>query len=206
MSVESVELSILHVLHSIKHFCNTSCCQSAESVAVHSCFWEEIFVEASQLWQHRGKTPDQVKQLMMSDMLKYRLYEASYISLPTDGELSTLKLYWQNISRDDVKAQLPWLALFLLDIKPHAADSERTFSLMDWIHSAGRSQLASKTTTALAMIRMSYSSQKARDSTPKPTREVDMIMQQEQLAAGVTTKRSPQKLLQQLSKQAHWLI
>ncbi len=67
---------------------------------------------------------------MMSDMLKYRLHEAPYTSLPADGELSTLKLYWQNISRDDDKAQLPWLALFLLDIKPHAADPEKTFSLM----------------------------------------------------------------------------
>ena len=42
----------------------------------------------------------QVKQLMMSDMLKYRLHEAPYTSLPADGDLSTLKLlYWQNISR-----------------------------------------------------------------------------------------------------------
>ncbi len=119
-------------------------------------------------WQRRGKHPDLVKQLMMSDMLKYRLHEAPYTSLPADGELSTLKLYWQNISRDDDKAQLPWLALFLLDIKPHAADPEKTFSLMGWIHSARRSQLASKTTTALAMVKMSYNSQRARDRQVTP--------------------------------------
>ncbi|KAL0019152.1 hypothetical protein WJX77_011765 [Trebouxia sp. C0004] len=31
----------------------------------HPGLWEEISVEAGQLWQHRGKTPDQVKQLMI---------------------------------------------------------------------------------------------------------------------------------------------
>ena len=101
---------------------------------------------------------------MLSDMLKYRLHEAPCTSLPADGELSTLKLlYWQNISRNDVNAQLPWLALFLLDIKPYAADPEKTFNLMGWVHSAGRTQLASKITNALAMIKMSYNSQRARD-------------------------------------------
>lgn len=194
-------------------------------------------MEAGQLWQRRGKHPDLVKQRMMTDMLKYRLHEAPYTSLPTDGELSTLKLYWQNISKDDDQVQLPWLALLLLDIKPHAADPEKTFSLMGWIHSARRSQLASKTTIALAMIKMSYNSQKAKDrqvtpqltfhnkcntvflfmlihlmciwfthcggvglafttnkhiillcSAPKPIRELDMIMQKEQLAAGVVKK------------------
>ncbi|DBA99125.1 TPA: hypothetical protein ACH3X1_014258 [Trebouxia sp. C0004] len=65
--------------------------------------------------------------------------------------------------------------------------------MMGWIHSARKSQLASKTTTALAMIKMYYNSLRDRDSAPKPIREVDMIMQKEQLVAGfakrkVTTK------------------
>lgn len=120
--------------------------------------WREISVEAGKLWQRRGKTPQQVQQLMGKDMVSYRLHEAPYTSLPPDGELSTLKLYWQNITKDTPTAQLPWLALFLLDIKPHAADPEKTFSLMGWIHSARRSQLASKTTTKMAMVKMHYNS------------------------------------------------
>ena len=74
-----------------------------DAIGGSSALWEEISVEAGQLWQHRGKHPDLVKQLMMTDMLKYRLHEAHYTSLPPDGELSTLKLYWQNISRDNNK-------------------------------------------------------------------------------------------------------
>jgi len=73
-------------------------------------------------------------------------------------------LYWQNIIKYNDKAQLPWLALFLLDIKPHAADPEKTFSLMGWIHSARKNQLASKTTTAMAMIKMYYNTGKLHHS------------------------------------------
>ena len=43
--------------------------------------WESISVETGQLWQRHGKHPDLVKQLMMTEMLKYRLHEAPYASL-----------------------------------------------------------------------------------------------------------------------------
>ncbi len=49
---------------------------------INSSLWEEISVEAGMLWQRRGKDPDLVEQLMQSDMLKYRLHEAPYTSLP----------------------------------------------------------------------------------------------------------------------------
>ena len=97
-----------------------------DALAGNSSLWEEISLEAGLLWQRRGKHPPQIEQLMNSDMLKYRLHEAPYTSLPADGKLSTLKLYWQNIIKNSDKAQLPWLALFLLDIKPHAADPEKS--------------------------------------------------------------------------------
>ncbi|DBA72287.1 TPA: hypothetical protein ACH3X2_010534 [Trebouxia sp. C0005] len=175
-------------------------------------------------------------------MLKYRLHQAPYTALPADGELSTLKLYWQNIIRDDSKAQLPWLALFLLDIKAHAADPELTFSLMGWYHSARKNQLASKTTTALTTIKMYYNSLRDKDrqvtpqlmcsimnatrlscswlmsaigvcsemnstmhshtkysvslcSAPQPIREVDMIMEKEQLIAGFANKKVTTKAI-----------
>ncbi|DBB01524.1 TPA: hypothetical protein ACH3X1_000176 [Trebouxia sp. C0004] len=98
------------------------------------------------------------------------------------------------------KVQLPWPALFLLNIKSRAADPEKTFSLMGWSHSARKNQLASKTTTALSMSKMYYNSLRDRDRqvtaqliAPKLIREVGMIMQKEQLVAGfakrkVTTK------------------
>lgn len=120
-------------------------------------------MQAGELWQRRGKDPKQCQQLMSVDMLQYRLHQAPYASNPADGELSTLKLYWQGIIKDNEQAQLPWLALFILDIKPHAADPEKTFSLMGWYHSARRSQLASKTTTAMTMIKMHHNSKIAKD-------------------------------------------
>ena len=48
----------------------------------------------------------------------------------------------------------------MLDIKPHAADPEKTFSLMGWYHSARRSQLVFRTTTAMATIKMHHQSLK----------------------------------------------
>lgn len=114
----------------------------------------------------------------------YRCSQPPYSRFPPDGDLSTLKLYWQNINKDDSLAELPWLALLLLDIKPHAADPEKTFSLMGWYHSARRSQLASKTTTAMTQIKICYNNQKTRDSTKKPDRDMEMIMMAEQKLAG----------------------
>ena len=129
----------------------------------HACscspgLWRDISVEAGKLWQRGDKTLQQVQQLMGENMVSYRVHEAPYTSLPPDGERSTLKLSWQNITKDHPQPQLPWLALFPLDIKPHAADPEKTFSFMGWIHSTRRSQLAYETTTKMAMVKMHYNS------------------------------------------------
>lgn len=83
----------------------------------------------------------------------------------------------------------------MLDIKPHAADPEKTFSLMGWIHSKRRSQLASKTTTKLAMVKMHYNSMSAVERPSKPMRDLDTIMLVEQQMAGVVTKRDADKMI-----------
>ncbi len=57
---------------------------------------------------------------------------------------------------DHSKLQLPGLALLLQDIKPHAADPEKTFSLMGWFNSARRSRLLNTTTTNTALIKMHH--------------------------------------------------
>ena len=74
--------------------------------------------------------------------------------MPSDGELATLKLYWKNISAINPEAQLPKLGLLLLDIKAHAADPERTVSMMGWFNSQRHSQLLSTTTTGMTMVKM----------------------------------------------------
>ena len=63
-------------------------------------------------------------------MQQYRLHDDPYQSMPVDGELPTLKLYWKNIAAANPEAELPKLSLLLLDIKPHAADPERTVMTM----------------------------------------------------------------------------
>ncbi|DBA90348.1 TPA: hypothetical protein ACH3X1_003630 [Trebouxia sp. C0004] len=77
----------------------------------------------------------------MEDMKRYKIHEVPFDTLPVDGDLATLKLYWKSIAASYDGVELPKLALLLLDIKPHAADPEKTVSLMGWIHSARRSQL-----------------------------------------------------------------
>ena len=101
-----------------------------DTLAGSSILWTEISVEAGLIWQRLAKKSQQCKQLMFTDMFRYRCNQPPYNLFPPDGDLSTLTLYWQNINKDDSTAELPWLALLLLDIKPHAADPEKTFSLM----------------------------------------------------------------------------
>ncbi|DBA77171.1 TPA: hypothetical protein ACH3X1_009745 [Trebouxia sp. C0004] len=104
--------------------------------------------------------------------------------MPCDVEISTLKLYWKNIVAANEGLQLPSLALLLLDIKPHAADPEKTVSLMGWYHSSRRSQLLSSTTTAMTTIKMHH--QTVKDRAVKPLRDLEEIMTNEQrLAADV---------------------
>lgn len=46
--------------------------------------------------------------------------------------------------------------MLLLDIKPHAADPEKTFSLMGWFQSDRRNRLLNRTTTNLTMVMMHH--------------------------------------------------
>lgn len=92
----------------------------------------------------------------MTELRKYKIHEDPFDLMPPDGELATLKLHWKTIAGTDDSLQLPQLALLMLDVKPHAADPEKTFSLMGWYHSSRRSQLLSKTTTAMTSIKMHY--------------------------------------------------
>ena len=70
------------------------------------------------------------------------------------ASLATLKLYWKNIADANPEAELPKLALLILDIKPHAADPERTVSMMGWFNQPRRSQLLSSTTTGMTMVKL----------------------------------------------------
>ena len=116
--------------------------------------WVEVQRTAGKLWNDGYKKQSAETAQLLRDMQQYRIHEDPYESMPSDGELATLKLYWKNIAAINPEAQLPKLGLLLLDIKPHAADPERTVSMMGWFNSPRRSQLLSTTTTGMTMVKM----------------------------------------------------
>ena len=94
--------------------------------------WDELRETAGQLWQSRKHSKAECRQLMQVDLQQYKLGDAPYNRLPLNGQLATLRLWCRGILHDNPELQLPSLALLLLDIKPHAADPKKTFSLMGW--------------------------------------------------------------------------
>jgi len=125
-----------------------------DAISVRKGNWIEVQKTAGNLWNDGYQRPNADSQQLMTDMKKYKLHEEPFDMMPPDGELATLKLYWKSIASTDSTLQLPQLALLLLDIKPHAADPEKTASLMGWYASARRNQLLSSTTTAMTTIKM----------------------------------------------------
>lgn len=122
--------------------------------------WVLVQQTAGKLWKSGYKYPQAQVVQLMGDIKAYKIHDDPFDSMPVNGELATLKLYWKSIASSHPKVELPKLALLMLDIKPHAADPEKTFSLMGWYHSARRSQLLSSTTIAMATIKMHHQSLK----------------------------------------------
>ena len=86
---------------------------------------------------------------------------ASPLLGPTsEGGLDSLRGFWNGIQHTAAASgtplQLPALAVIIHDIKPHAADPEKTFSLMGFFHTSHRNSLRSSTTTAMATIKMRH--------------------------------------------------
>ncbi len=127
-----------------------------DAVSVSKRNWIEVQQTAVNLWSNGYKKEGDESQHLMTEFKQYKLHEEPYEAMPPDGELATLKLYWKHIASTDPDLQLPGLALLMLDIKPHAADPEKTVSIMGWYHSSRRSQLLSRTTTAMTTIKMHH--------------------------------------------------
>ena len=67
---------------------------------------------------------------LLRDIQRYKIHDDPFDVMPCNGELVTLKLWWKSIALATPQAELPKLALLMLDIKPHAADPKRIVSLM----------------------------------------------------------------------------
>ncbi|DBA84465.1 TPA: hypothetical protein ACH3X1_016789 [Trebouxia sp. C0004] len=157
-----------------------------DAVSASKANWIEVQQTAGNLWHDGYKKQVPETQQLMEDIKRYKIHDEPFASMPVDGELETLRLYWRFLASSGDQLQLPLLALLMLDIKPHAADPEKTVSLMGWFHSAGRSQLLSRITTTMTTVKMHY--QTVKDRVVKPLRTLEDIMVSEQELAAVADK------------------
>ena len=114
---------------------------------------------AASLWNHNGKSREETQQLL-GELNQYKLGSRPFLGSMADSGLESLLNYWNSIqfsaAASGAPLQLPALAVRIHDIKPHAADPEKTFSLMSFFHTSRRNQLRSETTTAMTAIKMHY--------------------------------------------------
>ena len=121
--------------------------------------FKSIQLTAGRVWQSNGNSRQQVTDLL-AELAKYRLGSRPFLGVMTDGGLNSLHDFWNSIqytaTSSGAPLQLPALATYIHDIKPHAADPEKTFSLMGFFHSSRRNQLLNTTTTAMTAIKMHH--------------------------------------------------
>ena len=122
--------------------------------------YREVLDAAAIIWKNNRHGAAAIKALL-SEIGKYRLGRRPFFGALATGDLSSLRDYWENIrisqpstTTEGEQYQLPSLARIVHDIKPHAADPEKTFSLMSFYHTARRNQLLSKITSAMTAIKM----------------------------------------------------
>ncbi|DBB01088.1 TPA: hypothetical protein ACH3X1_000981 [Trebouxia sp. C0004] len=143
--------------------------------------FQSIQLTAGRVWQSSGNSRQQVTDLL-AELAKYRLGSRPFLGTMTDGGLNSLHDFWNSIqytaTSSGAPRQLPALATYIHDIKPHAADPENTFSLMGFFHSARRNQLLNTTTTAMTAIKMHHT-QKG-DRKVKPERDIQAVLQKEE--------------------------
>ena len=114
---------------------------------------------AGRVWQAIGKSRKEVEALF-AELNQYRMGSKPFLGTMADGSLNSLRDFWTNIQLAAASSgpplQLPALAVYIHDIKPHAADPEKNFSLMGFFHTARRNQLLSSTVTAITAIKMHH--------------------------------------------------
>lgn len=128
--------------------------------------WQSIRCTAASLWQNNSKSREDTQKLL-GELDQYKQGCRPFLGSMSDGGLHRLRAFWNGIQHTAAASgaplQLPALAVMIFDIKPHAADPDKTFSLMGFFHTSRRNQLRSSTTTAMAAIRMHHT-QNQKDS------------------------------------------
>ncbi len=121
--------------------------------------YKGIRATAGRMWQSNNKSKDEVIALL-AEMDKYRLGSTPFVGIMSDSGLDSLRSYWNSIqytaAGSGAPLQLPAPAMIVHDVKPHAADPEKTFSLMGFFHTSRRNSLLHSTTTAMTTIKMHH--------------------------------------------------
>eukprot|EP00898_Chlorokybus_atmophyticus_P001778 jgi/Chlat1/2600/Chrsp178S02497 len=77
---------------------------------------------------------------------------------PCGGDTFNLRAWW--LAAGATRAEITTLAIVLLDLVPHAAAPERTFSTMGWFHSDKRNRMNALTTGMLAAVKVHHDNRK----------------------------------------------
>ncbi|DBA95103.1 TPA: hypothetical protein ACH3X1_002615 [Trebouxia sp. C0004] len=90
------------------------------------------------------------------------------------------------------------------DVNPHAADPEKTFSLMahetmGFFDTSRRTSLLHSTTTAMTTIKMHHT-RKSGSMTPKPVREIQAILQREEDLQNMQELQIAEAVIQEAQK------
>lgn len=121
--------------------------------------YQSIRHTAASLWHNNSKSREETQKLL-GELDLYKQGCRPFLGSMSDGGLDSLRGFWNGIQHTAAASgaplQLPALAVRIHDMKSHAADPEKTFSLMGFFHTSRRNQLRSTTTTAMTAIRMHY--------------------------------------------------
>lgn len=109
-------------------------------------------MQAGGIWGKRAKSPEQISHLM-TQLQVYKTGGAPF-DKGYGGSAFNLRAWWASMLDTPAAKESAELAVLLLDIRPHAADPERTFSTMGWFKSARRNRLSVQTTAMMTAIKV----------------------------------------------------
>lgn len=127
--------------------------QAAKSVAPDGTTRE--FLQAAAELGHKQGWSQQAVTTMGHQMQQYGLGQKPF-DAPCGGPGFDPKMWWLDLA--EAAPKLSELACILLDVVPHAAQPERTFSTMGWFEGGQRTWLSAESNAKLTAIKMYYDS------------------------------------------------
>jgi hypothetical protein len=116
-----------------------------------------LLVQAVKVMVHRDYSGDEINAMKVQ-MAAYQAGLSPFTQpvgdLPRQSAFT--KRWWQALLVHPEAKELAELAVFLLKLRPHAADAELCFSAMAYVQSDTRNRLSASNTSRLTMLKMHY--------------------------------------------------